>query len=241
MRLQVRAQTKTTLIVLVGLGLAALAIAFVRGKRAAEYQVGTSEEITAAIRQGLDGTRTKCDEGPPSADDRADWRRRHRVTKWTKTPLSVLVKASDHELESEIFGRLLDEEYDTGHGRMSRPEENAYLIFILEGEVANGGFHQFFSNSSGNCALQTQRAVREVAPDTYGPLYDRALAVFPGSSPSEDRAQRNRQMETLEDEWKAWSTIDDEFYEVDRGSLLAGYIRRHVDQFTPPTWYQDIK
>jgi hypothetical protein len=63
--------------------------------------------------------------------------------------------------------------------------------------------------------------------------------LFPDSAPSEDRAERNRQMEALEDEWGAWEKLDDEFFKLTVSGPIAAYVRQYASEFSPPGWYGD--
>jgi hypothetical protein len=195
--------------------------------------VGTSREVNRGIRRQLRGTRSGCDEGPPSKDSRAEWRRLSQPRALESLPLQAVAKESDHELVSEVYARVLDQLYTVGLGGMTRAEQNCYFIMSLEGEVMNGGFHQFFANSSGNCAQRTQAALKETAGFTeWATLFRRALDKFPAGRPAEDRAKRGDQMEAMRDEFAAWTDVEDLFYKLESSEQsLAAYIRGHIDSF----------
>ena len=74
-------------------------------------------------------------------------------------------------------------------------EKAFYFVVQLEGEVNNGGFSQFFYNSSGDFANETPAALRKIGADKTADICDRALAAFGGAVP------RNRdERETMLDE-----------------------------------------
>src|SRR5262245_54887923 len=72
----------------------------------------------------LRGTRTQCDEGPPSAESRAEWKRLSEPRDLESLPLDALAKRGDNELVSEVSARLLDEVYTVGLRGMTRAEQN---------------------------------------------------------------------------------------------------------------------
>jgi hypothetical protein len=95
-------------------------------------------------------------------------------------------------------------------------------VMSLEGAVMNGGFHQFFANSSGNCAQRTQAALKETAGFTeWATLFRRALDKFPAGRPAEDRAKRGDQMEAMRDEFAAWTDVEDLFYKLESSELAT--------------------
>lgn len=210
-----------------------------RGRKSDDRVIGPADDVSKTIRSGLEGTHSRCDEAPPSAEDQASWRKTRHRTKLSTVPVTQLVNQADDDLNIEISSRILDESFTAGLGRMTPAERNVYFLDMLEGEVNNGGFQQFFSNSSGNCALQTRAAIAAIGLTDLLPIYDKALAVFPSSAPAEDRATRNDQMESVEDEWTAWSALDSEFYEISTTKRVAAYIRAHAEEFSPPEWYRD--
>lgn len=200
--------------------------------RAQPHETGY-QELTEKIRAGLDGTRTRCEVLAPSLEVQREWRRLQEPRKFGRTPLRDLLQQPDVELSSEITSRLLDEVYATGLGAMTEPERNVQLINALQGEVFNGGFHQYFSNSSGDCASRTRAAAKAIHPE-LSRIFEAAVGHFPNSSPAEDRATRNSQMASLGDEWGAWSKLDSAFYELPMDQVLARYVRLNAARFDSP-------
>jgi hypothetical protein len=48
---------------------------------------------------------------------------------------------------------------------LSAENQNYFAVCLLEGEVYNGGFHQFFNNSSGNYYADAMRGLEELGAD----------------------------------------------------------------------------
>lgn len=223
------------LMALAAIAVLAVGAYFVRSRNRAahEGQIGSYREVTGGIRASLAGTKSRCNLAAPGSEEQADWKRLQEPRALGQVPMSELLRRSDVDLINEVTDRLWDEFYSTGLGAMSEPERNFHLVNVLSGEVNNGGFHQYFLNSSGDCAARTRGAAKAFDVD-LSRLYERALAKFPSSSPSEDRATRNAEMERVPDEFNAWSTLDDEFYKMDMTSREARYIRANQAAFDSP-------
>jgi hypothetical protein len=204
-----------------------------RPRPAREFEVDSNGALTEKIRAGLEGTRSRCELEPPSAEDQADWKRLQEQRRFARLSMADLLREGDTELNIEVASRLLDELYSTGLGAMTETERNVTLVNELQGEVFNGGFHQYFANSSGNCASRVLAASRAIDPE-LSKIVERALAQFPNSNPSEDRATRNEQMASLANEWDAWSDLDDEFYKLPLDERVTRYIRANSAQFNSP-------
>ena len=115
-----------------------------------------------------------------------------------------------------------------------RPAEQVvYCIDGLERDVNNGGFEQFFVNSPGDYAKETQAALRTIGAQETAALVARAIAVFPGG-PSPDADQRGKQVDALSDD--ALTQLDmlsAEFmeYRDDLSGLLRAYVAQHQGDF----------
>ena len=123
-----------------------------------------------------------------------------------------------------------------GYSSLTPAERVAYCIDALEREVSNGGFRQFFDNSSGDTAMDTVAALDAIGASQAAALVHRAVAMFPGSDPPRDRDTRCALMEQLpaaaEEEWSA---LDDQFYAYpdDLTSLLRRYVETERRHFRP--------
>jgi len=94
---------------------------------------------------------------------------------------------------------------------METPEVQA-LIDALEGEVNNGGFHQFFYNSAGDNAMETIRALETIGAASMADIVKRAALMFPGKMPPKDRFLRQDVLlENYPDPAAFWE-LDQEFY-----------------------------
>ena len=122
------------------------------------------------------------------------------------------------------------------HGRVaydkqSKPQQVFSAVWGLESEVNNGGFAQWFENSAGEMAVETEAALRAIGAPRTGAIVAKAVAVFPGGAPPRDHAARQRLLRTASDEVRStWECLDQEFfnYPDDLTSLL--YAVRHTQR-----------
>jgi len=86
----------------------------------------------------------------------------------------------------------------------------------LLGEVGNGGFWQFFYNSSGDWAVETVAALERIGAEGAARVVRAANSVFPRGGPSPNDEERRRQIKGLSDDVSEESErLGDEIYGMD--------------------------
>lgn len=133
----------------------------------------------------------------------------------------------------ELSYGIADKIQKKGFESLSHPEQVLYYVYWLEAEINNGGFEQYFGNSSGDYALDTPAALAEIGAHHTANLVKRAINLFPDGSPSRDREQRNDQLDSLdEDALAEFENLDSEFYEYldPLGELQVEYMIKNKDQ-----------
>lgn len=118
--------------------------------------------------------------------------------------------------------------------KLSLSEKNFCYIEDLEREVNNGGFDQFFVNSSGDNTMETISALRDIGSKRFLSLLEAAAAQFPDSKVPKDRDAREAIVEQIEDKaGQAWDKLDEEFFKYDEDiyGLIIGYIRKNIKDF----------
>ena len=126
-----------------------------------------------------------------------------------------------------------------------------FAVWIADGEIYNGGFTQFFSNSFGELAEEAVQGFRRFGMNDFAEVFESACNL-PGQRPiPKDRAERQQllyakfgtpsdganifqlaesQMGTFDTRYYDLLSADDD----DRGGFLrpvCGYIDRHPDVF----------
>jgi hypothetical protein len=102
----------------------------------------------------------------------------------------------------------------------------ALCVDDLDREINNGGFDQFFWNSSGDHAHETVRALEAIGAPQAAQIVREAIACFPAAVAPADRDQRADLMAKLPQSVReTWGTLDDRFYRYpdDLTALLRRY------------------
>ena len=129
-------------------------------------------------------------------------------------------------------------EQKTQYGRdlsvLTPAERAVYITQTLEMEVNNGGFSQFFYNSSGDYANELVSAFHAIGANATANICLRAVSVFGRDIPV-DRFEREEMMdELLSDEIAAILDECDKSlyaYEDDLAELTYRYVLENKDQF----------
>ena len=120
--------------------------------------------------------------------------------------------------------------------RLSPESRLVFLVSMVLGDVNNGGFSEFFFNSSGDHCTEIVAALTVIGATEGRALLSEAMACFPGATPSPNRFTRQEQLEALEDRptfEDAFEKLDERFF-ADAGRIeerLLAFVRAHPDAF----------
>ena len=115
---------------------------------------------------------------------------------------------------------------------LTHPEQVFRAIWELEADVNNGGFHQYFGNSSGDTAFAVVDALETIGAHEMARVVADAKRVFPGSSPPRDWTEREAALDSLSaDQEDFLDRLDRAFfaYPDDLTELLYDYVRRNAE------------
>lgn len=146
--------------------------------------------------------------------------------------LQVLFKVNESIYEElcEINSSILPVEL------ISKPRQVVNAVYWTESEVNNGGFSQFYLNSSGDFAADAPEFIREVGLPAFADLVDRANAHWP-CPPPRDRGVRLDMLDDVEAEAdEDWERLSSAFYEseIDCLPYLIRYILKNESEFFLP-------
>jgi hypothetical protein len=113
---------------------------------------------------------------------------------------------------------------------LSQAEQVFRAIWELEGDVNNGGFDQYFFNSSGDTAFAVVDALKAIGARQIAGIVAQANGIFPSSCPPRDRDKRQALLDTFGPEKKALlERLDQEFfrYPDNLTELLYEYVKRN--------------
>jgi len=143
-------------------------------------------------------------------------------------------KATDQELDANIGFILLDKEERKGLASFTRGERFVYAIEGMVREVNNGGWNQFFFNSSGALAFDLVPALEAVGSKKNLSIAQRALKIF-GKPASLGEDERSKQLAkvTRDGENNPWEALEGEFYQnpEDLDAMLVEFIARNQAEF----------
>jgi hypothetical protein len=111
----------------------------------------------------------------------------------------------------------LSEAFRAAHARMLSFDELAeadrvlICIWELESEVNNGGFHQYYFNSSGDYAYFAPTALRKIGALSMADIVERANAAFGPGGPPTSRQERQARLTALRKD--LWDDLDRQFYD----------------------------
>lgn len=116
---------------------------------------------------------------------------------------------------------------------LSDAERVFVAIWELEAQVNNGGFDQYYYNSSGDTAFAVVGALENIGARQMAAIVRQANAVFPDGQPSSTQEKRHQQLDALSDESKAvWKQLDENFFDYpdDLTELLYDFVQKYRDQ-----------
>ena len=107
-----------------------------------------------------------------------------------------------------------------GADALSPLQRDALCVMSFQGELNNGGMHQYLFNSSGDLARETPDVLRRIGADDIASLLETANAYFGSDGPPVDRDSRVSELLALpEDEQQAIHDLSDEFFDAEDGGL----------------------
>ena len=155
----------------------------------------------------------------------------------TKIPnLDILLNSADTNgsiIELDNFvGELCD--YGDNFSKLTDQQKLFYLNQNLEREINNGGFNQYFRNSSGDNSHETILSLKAIGADKTADILQKAIDQFPNKIVPKDRDERTEIVEQIEEEAdEVWNDLDQKFYEYedDLNTLNIEFVKRNKDFF----------
>jgi hypothetical protein len=125
------------------------------------------------------------------------------------------------------------------HRDLSPPERVFLLVWELESEVNNGGFLQYFHNSSGALALYIVDALKTIRAEATADIAQRALNAVAGTVTNwSDDAARQGDIKRLSPQArKTLDELDREYYKCPEHltPLLYNYVTEHRAEVRAPS------
>jgi hypothetical protein len=133
----------------------------------------------------------------------------------------------------------LSESDKTSYGKddfaaQSAPQKVFSAIWAVESEVNNGGFSQYFFNSSCETAGFVVEALDTIGAPRTADICRRAVAVaFPDGLPADPEAIRSAASDFPDETEKKLDLLDREFYQYPHNlaELLFAFVSKHREEF----------
>ncbi len=154
----------------------------------------------------------------------------------------IIDTTSDDNLLQVVFDNLsekqpadYEKEYETVMS-WNKSRQAIYMIWALEAEVNNGGYNQFYFNSSGQFYKYLPDALKLVGANKFADLTNRANDTFEEENPKITQHQDG----TIEGFSKSYddnplNKYDDEFYDLYKTENLqqiqVDFIRKYKTEF----------
>ncbi|MCH2235593.1 MAG: DMP19 family protein [Crocinitomicaceae bacterium] len=160
----------------------------------------------------------------------------HHVETSENMSIELILAMEDHTEAVIELDEQLNEKTNYGEDLSKLTESEKTVLFIenLEIEVNNGGFHQFYSNSSGDYSLETYEALLTIGADSMAKIMNDANSILPNKTIPSNRTERINILEEHEDQlWDKWEECDSKFYEYpdDLIELLYTFISKNKADF----------
>ncbi|MEX1023592.1 MAG: DMP19 family protein [Planctomycetota bacterium] len=133
----------------------------------------------------------------------------------------------DDEFMFALSEVLVPRSWDGGYAALAEHEKVFVAVWELESTVQEGGFTQYFIDSSGDHSADAVEALRAIGAPRMAKILERARRVFPSGAPAADREARDtlllREADVLE---PRLAKLDAEYLEYpdDVTDLLSGYV-----------------
>ena len=146
----------------------------------------------------------------------------------------LLALAATHRVDSlaVAFEEALGQKaFKLGAHSLSVPERDVLAIEALEREVNNGGYKQFFANSSNEFASAVLPALRRVGCERTAALTEQALAVLPPDLPLVSESLNAEMAKPNAGRDAALDALDQAYFAAreDIAGALIGYLQSHRD------------
>ncbi len=119
---------------------------------------------------------------------------------------------------------------------LSVGQRASYAVWLVEAEVNNGGFNQFYHNSSGVFAEMDTEAFRIFGAAKFADLMEKANKLYSSIKPELEK-KLDGSMESFSKSYEdnPLNDLDTEFYalysEENLNKLRIDYIRSHINEF----------
>jgi len=165
----------------------------------------------------------------------------HKI--YTQLDVKTIASIPDNELEITImehvstrFNKNWTNEYEVVSA-MSPGIRAVYSTMVVESEVDNGGFNQFYWNSSNLFAKEAVEDFERLGAKPFAELMKEANAIRESEKARMQEFKKEDTMEAFSESYKytKLNELDEKFYKLNENEILSKlrikYIREHPEEF----------
>ena len=162
---------------------------------------------------------------------------------YEKLSSEIIETITDDKLEQAIMDNI-DTNFENGEqytlekiSKLTKGQQAVFSTWWIEAEVNNGGFNQFYFNSSGQFSKIAKIGFKTIGAEKFSDLTKRANKIY---IENKERLEEfdDGTMESFSESYKdnPLNDLDTEFYELYEsekiGDLRIKYIRENISEFT---------
>lgn len=155
----------------------------------------------------------------------------------------ILDSIPDEQLEQTIFDniyQIIGDDYTNelqNVKKLTKGQQAIFSTWIVEGEVNNGGFNQFYFNSSGQYADMAVAGFAIIGAPKFSALMKEANTIYADIKDNLEEYDDGT-LESFSESYNdnPLNALDDRFYDLYKeeplSEIKAKYIREHIKMFT---------
>jgi hypothetical protein len=134
---------------------------------------------------------------------------------------------------NDAYGFVIDLYRRWGAKGLTEPQLYYLTLSWLDAEVRNGGFSQYYFNSSGELATHAVKAAHSVGASEIAALIEKANALFGKNGPDPDRERRMDQLSKID--LKALDELNTRYYKCAEHlrEILPRFVASNPEAFKP--------
>jgi hypothetical protein len=151
----------------------------------------------------------------------------------TSTEIALLLNVDAEKITriGEIIGKKIPEK--DNFSNLNEFEKTFIYLDVLEDSVTNGGFIQFFFNSSGQFTHEVFQAYLAIKAENTVDILTKAIYLFPEIPVPKNLRIRQQILMEKDTNIDLWDELDTQFYKYEDNiiSLTLEYVRNNIAHF----------
>ena len=151
----------------------------------------------------------------------------------TSTEIALLLNVDAEKITriGEIIGKKIPDK--DNFSNLNEFEKTFIYLDVLEDSVTNGGFIQFFFNSSGQFTHEIFQAYLAIKAENTVDILTKAIYLFPVIPVPKNLRIRQQILMEKDTNIDLWDELDTQFYKYEDNiiSLTLAYVRNNIAHF----------